>query len=148
MKVILLQDIAKLGKKFEVVNVSDGYATNYLLPRKMAEQATPSKEKELEKQKTEREAERETYIEKLYEDLSKIKDRPVKIEAKTNEKGRLFAGLEKSDLLSALKEQEQIDIDEDLMILESPIKDTGEYVIAFKIGNRDTELTFSVESPE
>lgn len=144
MKVILLQDIAKLGKKFDVVNVSDGYGTNYLIPQKKAEQATPAREEEIGRQRAQTEAEREAYMEKVYEDLSNIKDKTVEIEAKINEKGNLFASLEKSDFLSTLKEKEGIELDEDLMVLEAPIKKSGEHTITFKIGEREVDITFSI----
>lgn len=145
MKVILLQDVAKMGKKFDVVDVADGYAFNYLIPRGIAEQALPKRIEELEKRKEEARAVEQEHIEKLTKELSGVKSNVV-IEAKTNEKGKLFAGLEKSDLLNALKEQEGVDVEERFMVMEEPIKETGEHSIPFKVGDKSIDVTFSIKT--
>ena len=146
MKVILLQDLAGIGKKNDIVNVSDGHAFNYLIPRKMAEQASPAKERELEIDRAQTEEERERYTEEIRNGLAKLKDKTVEIEAKVNEKGRLFAGIEKSNLISALKEQEGVEVEEEMVDLEAPIKEAGEHSITFKVGESNIDVNFLIQA--
>ncbi len=146
MKIILLRDIAKIGKKFDVVEVADGYAFNYLIPRGMAEMATKAKEKEIEGRKAEEEAKHQAYVEKISKDVKALKRKPLKIKAKANEKGVLFAGLEKEDLLKALKEEAGVELSANEIVLEEPIKNTGEHKVPIAVGEEGLSLIFSVES--
>ncbi len=145
MKIILLQDIAKIGRKFDMVNVADGYALNFLIPRGMAEMATPAKEKEIEKRRAEEESKRLAYIEKLSKDINALKKKPLEIKAKANDKGVLFAGLEKTDLLAVLKEKTGIELSQSEIILDEPIKNTGEHEVSIAAGEANLSVTFSIE---
>lgn len=144
MKIILLQDVAKIGRKFETVEVSDGYAFNYLIPRGMAQMSTPSKEKELESKRAEELSKRASHIEEVLKKIKALK-KPIVLKAKANEKGGLFAGLEKDDLLKALKEQGDIALDKNELVLEEPIKNTGDYELKVLLGEKEAQLPFSVE---
>ncbi len=148
MKIILLQDIAKIGKKFDVANVSDGYALNYLIPRNLAEPATSAKEKEIEKKRAEEKAKREAYIESVSKEINDLKGKSVILEVKANEKGKLFASIEKKHLVSALKEQFNLDLDKESIILEDPIKELGEYSIPIDLDGKDLSLSFSIKLKE
>ena len=148
MKIILLQDIAKIGKKFDVANVSDGYALNYLIPRNLAEPATSAKEKEIEKKRAEEKAKREAYIESVSKEINDLKGKSVILEVKANERGKLFASIEKKHLVSALKEQFNLDLDKESIILEDPIKELGEYSIPIDLDGKDLSLSFSIKLKE
>ena len=106
MKVILLQDVPKMGKKYEVKDVNDGYARNFLLPKKIAEIATPGALKQLE---TRREKEVKAVKEKdsaIKQTLEKLKDFVLDIKEKANENGHLFAGIDAKRISEELKKLE------------------------------------------
>ena len=131
-----------------MVNVSDGYALNYLIPRRLAETATPAKEKEIEKRKEEERVKREARTEEVSKGIVDLKGEPVLIEVKANDKGKLFAGLEKKHLISELKDRFSIDLDQSDLVLEEPIKEVGEHKVIVFPGEKDLELIFSVKAKE
>ncbi|HPR24262.1 MAG TPA: 50S ribosomal protein L9 [Bacillota bacterium] len=133
MIVILLKDIKGTGKAGEVVKVSDGYARNMLLPKGLAKEATEGNVRSLEKQKAivaEKEAESREKAQKLSEQLGSI---ALNIKTKGGEGGRLFGSVTSKDISEALKEQYGIDLDKKKIILESPIKETGEKRVSVKV---------------
>lgn len=132
MKVILLQDVPKLGNKYDVKNVSDGYARNFLFPRKLGEIATEKKIKEIETKKKQGEQIREIDKDILEKNIGELDGVKISIEEKANEKGHLFAGIHKEEISKILKEQKHIDIPIELIDLEHPIKETGEHKIPVK----------------
>lgn len=132
MKVILLQDIVGLGKKYDVKNVSDGYARNFLFPRKLAKLATPKAIKAVESEKKRLEEERKVQEDILQKNLEDLKDLKVVWDGKNNEKGHLFAGIHSQDISKILKEQSHLDIPAELIQLEKPIKKTGQHKIKVK----------------
>ena len=132
MKVILLQDIASLGKKYDVKNVSDGYARNFLVPKNLAKIATPKAIKAIEAEKKRLEEERKVQEDILQKNLEGLKDLKVVWDGKNNEKGHLFAGIHSQDISKILKEQSHLDIPAELIQLEKPIKETGQYKIKVK----------------
>ena len=126
MKVILLKDVEKLGKKGELKNVADGYARNFLIPNKMAVLATKSEliklgeEKRIETEKAEEEL-------KLYQGIaSQIDGLELEIPAKVIEEGKLFGAITTAKIVEVLK-QKNFEIKKDQIKLEKPIKEIGEY---------------------
>lgn len=142
MKVILLKDVAKLGKKYDVKTVADGYAINRLIPEGHAETATPKALKRVETIKLRDDAERKIKEDLLLKNLEDLKGVVVKISGKANEKGHLFAGIHKEALVPALKEQTRLDITPEYINLEKPIKEVGEHEVTVKVGGK--EATFKV----
>lgn len=133
MIVILLKDIKGTGKAGEVVKVSDGYARNMLLPKGFAKEATEGNVRSLKKQKAivaEKEAESREKAEKLSKQLCSI---AVNIKTKGGEGGRLFGSVTSKDISEALKEQHGIELDKKKIILEAPIKETGEKSVTVKV---------------
>ena len=129
MKVILSQNILNIGKKYEVKNVSDGYARNFLLPKKLAEIATPNALKNLQtRQRTEKvlTEEKEKLIARSFK---KLKDFVLIIKEKANEKNQLFAGIDAERISQELKNNEMKGIDAGFIKLEKPIKKLGEYEV-------------------
>lgn len=144
MKVILLKDVQNVGKRFEIKNVSDGFAMNSLIPQKLAELATPSALKKLEERKKRDEESKKVRDELLAKNIDAIKGVRVEVSGKGNEQGHLFASIHKGELVSALKSQTRLDIDEEHIDLARPIKEAGEHVIPIKVGDKETAFTLIV----
>lgn len=132
MKVILKENVKKLGKMGDIVNVADGYATNYLIPQQLAVEAITKNIKALEHQKKAIQ-EKAKKIKASAEDLSsRISSLDISIKAKAGEEEKLFGSITSMDIANALKEQ-GIEIDRKKILLEEPIKRLGSYTIGIKI---------------
>ncbi|NOY35594.1 MAG: 50S ribosomal protein L9 [bacterium] len=129
MKIILTQDVSGLGRKYDVKDVSDGYARNFLIARGLAELATEKRIKAAEAKKKQTEQLKEIDKDILEKNLTELEGIKVSVEEKANEKGHLFAGIHKEEISKILKEQKRLDIPADLIELEHPIKETGEHKI-------------------
>lgn len=129
MKVILLEDIRSVGKKFEVKEVSDGYARNFLFVNKLAESATPDALKKLEARKAEHEKEDRALRMRLEEIARTLNGTKLEFELAADNTGALFGSVNKESILKALREhgfitKERVDLD-----LKYPIKTAGEHVV-------------------
>lgn len=133
MQVILLQDVKGIGKAGTVAKVSDGYARNLLLPKKMAKEATTANLKELEKKKAENAARRAEDFESARAMAAKLEALTLTMKTKAGEGGRLFGAITSKDLSEALKEQFGFEIDKKRFVLESPIKQVGEREVEIKL---------------
>lgn len=140
MKVIFLKDVPKIGRKNDIKEVNDGYATNFLLPRKLAEIATPKAIKELEIKNNQVKVERAVQDELLTKNLEEIKDKVVTIVSKAGEKGSLFSSIHKKDIAENMYKQHHIQIDEEFIDLEKPIKTTGEFEIKLAIKGKTSSF--------
>jgi len=145
MKIIFLQDVPRVGKKYDIKEVNDGYAVNFLLPRKLAITATPKAIAELDMRKKEIAIEREVQEDLLMKNLEEIKDKVVIIKAKADEKGHLFAQIHKKDITTGMKEQHRADINEEFVVLEKPIKAIGEFEIPIVIKGKKSSFKLLVE---
>lgn len=145
MKVIFLKDVPRVGKRHDIKEISDGYATNFLFPRKLAEPATPKAITELEKRKKNIEIEREVQDNLLIKNLEEIKGKIVNLKGKANEKGSLFSSIHKKEILEAMKKEHHAEIAEEFIILEKPIKETGEHEIQISIKGKKTSFILKVE---
>ena len=126
MKVILLCDVKGSGKKNEILSVSDGFARNYLFPRKWAMEATPNAVKDIErKHALEDELDAERRDDALKRAAS-LKDKTINMVAKCGEKGRLYGSITVQEIADALKAQHGVDVDKRKVECE-PIRQTGEY---------------------
>lgn len=143
MKIILLQDVPEVGKKWETKEVKGGYARNYLLTRGLATLATPGALKDIElkqKQEVQKKAIQEDLLLKSFDSL---RDSVFTIARKANEKGRLFDGLDIKEVGEILKEKLKIEIPLEFVKLEKPIKAIGKYKISVQKGDR--EIFFEIE---
>ena len=133
MKVILTQDIKGVGKKDEIINANDGYARNFLLPRKMAVEANSQNMSLLQGRKDsanfKKEQEKEIAL-KLQEQLSKI---VLKMKVKAGENGKIFGSVTSKEISAELKNQHKLDIDKKKILLKDPIKETGIFNIEIKL---------------
>lgn len=111
MKVILLKDVKGLGKKGELVESKDGYARNFLFPRKLAEEANNSNMKELNEKEESKKLKKEKELQQAKELAEKINDTKVVIKTKSGENGKLFGSITTKDIAEILKDEHGIDID-------------------------------------
>lgn len=142
MKVIFLKDVPRVGKRNDVKEVNDGYAMNFLIPKKLAELATTKAINALEQQKKEMILERTMAEQALMKIMNEIKDKEVTIKGKANEIGHLFSAIHKKEIVEALKREHKIEINEDFLDLEKPLKETGEFEVTVKV--KDKKTTFKV----
>ena len=125
MQVILLKDVKGQGKAGQVVKVSDGYARNMLLPKKLAMEAKPANMKVLEKPKAQIEAQR-AIDKQVAEDIkAKVEAKTVKVVTKAGENGRLFGAITSKDIAEAIQKEFLIELDKKKIDLDAPIKQTG-----------------------
>jgi large subunit ribosomal protein L9 len=129
MKVIFLKDVPRVGKKHDIKEVHDGYAVNFLFPRKFAMSATAQNLAELERSKKEVSIKREVQEGLLVKNLEEIKNIIIIIKGKANEKGHLFSAIHKKELIEAIQKEKHIEIDEEFIMLEKPVKEVGEFEI-------------------
>jgi large subunit ribosomal protein L9 len=134
MKVILQQDVKGHGKKGQMVEVSDGYARNFLLPRKLAVEASAENintMKMQDKAKKAREAEEKAQAEALAEQLKSCQ---VKIYAKAGQGGKLFGSITSKEIAEELKNQYSLDVNKSKIVQNDPIKAFGSYEVKCKLG--------------
>ncbi|MBS5967153.1 MAG: 50S ribosomal protein L9 [Finegoldia magna] len=133
MKVILTSDVEKLGKAGEMVNAKTGFARNFLLPNKLAVQATKENIKIWEEKQAELRAIERENIKNANELKEKIENTKVKIIAKTGEGDRLFGSITSMDIEKALKEQHGLDIDKKKIEMKDNIKSLGTFNVVVKV---------------
>ena len=133
MKLILLEDVKGVGKKGDILNKNDGYAINYLIPKKLAVEATKSNINDLElKKKADERRKKEEYEEaKALGD--KIKDKVVKVSVKAGENGKVFGSVTNKEIAAALLSQTGIDIDKKKITFDDPIKMVGRRTVKVKL---------------
>jgi len=139
MKVILQEDVKGKGKKGELVNVADGYARNFLLPRKLAVHATPENLTVMKQQEKARLKKIEADKAKANEIVSKLENVLVKITARSGgDGGKLFGSITTKEISEELLKQYDIEIEKNKIIQDAPIKSFGSYEVKCKLGNEIT----------
>lgn len=131
MRVILLQDIKGFGRKFEVKEAKDGYARNFLLPRKLAMVATEAELEKLDREKKVAAEKRQQLISKLKEEARRIEDLTLEFKLKTGEKNEVFGSISERDIENALKERGFGDVRANL---KQPLKSLGERKLEVNLG--------------
>jgi large subunit ribosomal protein L9 len=132
MKVILLADVKNVGKKGEVINASDGYARNFLFPRKLAQEATQENLHILNQKKENERKKKLAEIEEAQALADKLKGKEIKLTAKSGENGRLFGAITNKDIADAIKKQFNVDVDKKKVIVDT-IKIVGAYDVEVKL---------------
>ena len=133
MKVILLTDVKGSGKKDEIITVSDGYARNFLFPKKWAVEATPGAMKEIQKRRAAedaREAERRAEAEAK---AAILKNKVINMEVKCGSQGRLFGSLTTAEIAEALEKQHGIKVDKKKIDLADPIRTVGDVQVSVRL---------------
>ena len=138
MKVILLKDVKGTGKKNEVKEVSDGYARNYLLPKKLAVPADNTNMKELNEKNQSKELKAQKEYEAAVELGKKMEELNVVIYAKAGDGGRLFGSITSKDIAEQIKKQHNIEVDKRKITLDEPIRVLGSRFVDIKIHQKVT----------
>ena len=145
MKVILLKDVPKIGRKNDIKDVSDGHALNFLIPRGFAVKATPLEVKKLEAQKAMHDAERQVQEELLAKSIEGLSTITVTIAEKANDKGHLFEGIHKERLAEEIKKSSRIEIKPEFIDLDKPIKEIGEFLVPIEAHGKKGKVRVIIE---
>lgn len=133
MKVILLENIKGVGKKDEVINASDGYARNFLLPKGLAVEANAENMSKLNNKKEAASFKKDVEKQKAEELAKKIKGIMLKVKVKAGENGKIFGGVTAKEISENLKEQYNFDVDKKKVDLKETIKTLGEFNVPIKL---------------
>lgn len=133
MKVILLQDVKSLGKKGEIVDVSDGYARNFIFPKKYGVEANAKNLNDLKLQKANDEKVAAENLAKAKELSEQLKDRKVVVKLKAGEGGKTFGSVSSKEIAEAAAEQLDLEIDKKKIQIADPIKNLGDYEVTVKL---------------
>ena len=133
MQVILLQDVNKLGKKGEVVKVNDGYARNFILPKKLGLEATEKNLKDLAIQKAEEEKRQQEIYEEAVALGKELESKKVTLQIKGGEGGKTFGSITAKEISQGLKDQTGIEIDKKKLVLADAIKTAGTFKVGVKL---------------
>lgn len=133
MKVILIEDVKGVGKKGELLDASDGHARNYLLPKKLAVEASKENMNKFEQQKKNEENKRRKELADANETAEKLSKINVRIGVKSGENGKLFGSVTSKEIAQALEEQTGLKIDKKKINLVDPIKTTGQKTVEIKL---------------
>ena len=146
MDVILLQDVKALGKKGEIVKVSDGYARNFILPKKLGLEANAKNLNDLKLQKAAQAKLEKEQLEAAQALGAQIEGSTVVLRIKTGENGRVFGSVSVKEIAEAMKEQLNLDVDKKKISLANPIRNEGTFSASVKLHPQVTsELTVKVE---
>ena len=132
MKIILLADIKNVGKKGQVVNAADGYARNFLFPRKLAQEATEDNLHIINQKKDNERKNKLAEVEEAQALAEKLKGKEIKLTAKSGDTGRLFGAITNKDMAEAIKKQYDIDIDKKKIVMDT-IKQVGVFEVEVKL---------------
>ena len=133
MKIILLQDEKKLGKKGEVIEASEGYARNYILPKKIGVEATPKNMNDLKLQKANEEKKAKELLEQAQTMAKDLETKQIVVKIKAGEGGKVFGSVSSKEIAAAVKEQYGIEIDKKKIQLDENLKSFGTYEVMLKL---------------
>jgi ribosomal protein L9 len=147
MEIILLQDVKALGKKGELVKVSDGYARNFILPKKLGLEATKQNLYDLNNQKAAEVKRQKEILEEAQVQAKKLSELTIKTTIKAGEGGKTFGSVSTKEIAAALKEQFGVELDKKKLQLNDAIKNAGTYTVPVKLHPQVTaELKVKVEA--
>jgi large subunit ribosomal protein L9 len=145
MEIILIQDVDNLGGKNEVVRVKNGYARNYLLPRQLAVENSPSNKKQLEERMKQVKKKEDKMLAEINSVIAKLNEAPLKLGAKTGTSGKIFGSITSLQISRAIREQKGYEIDRKKISLPDEVKEIGTYKATIDFGNgKSTEVEFEV----
>ncbi len=146
MKVILLEDVKSLGKKGEIVNVNDGSARNFILPKKLGVEATSKNLNDLKLKKANEEKIAKEILEEAKAFAEDMKDKSVTVSIKTGEGGKTFGSVSTKEIAAAAKEQLGVDIDKKKLQLAEPIRTLGTTIVPYRVHPKVTaQITVKVK---
>ena len=133
MKIILQQDEKKLGKKGDIIEVSEGYARNYILPKKIGVEASPANMNDLKLKKANEEKLAKEQLDAARELAAQLESKLVEVKIKAGEGGKTFGSVSAKEISAAIKEQHGIEVDKKKLQLPEALKSLGSYEVAFKL---------------
>ena len=142
MKVILLKNVPKVGNAFDVKDVKPGFARNFLIPEGLAEIATDAAIAQIQERRAKAAAAHEATLAEATEHIKALDGKSVTLSEKANEKGHLFAGIHRAEIIAAIQEQLSATLMEEHILTEEAIKETGEHAV--EIGNEVTKATLTL----
>ena len=146
MKIILLEDVKSLGKKGDMVEVNNGYARNFILPKKLGVEATAKNINDLKLQKANEEKKAKEAYEAAGKFAEDIREKAVTVGMKVGEGQKAFGSVSTKEIAAAFKEQLGIEIDKKKLQLKEPIKSLGTFIVPYKVHPKVTaELTVKVK---
>jgi large subunit ribosomal protein L9 len=147
MEIILIQDVDNLGARNEVVKVKNGYARNYLLPRQLAVENSPSNRKQLEERMKQVKKKEDKMLAEVNSVIEKLKEAPLKLGAKTGTSGKIFGSVTSLQISRAIREQRGYEIDRRKIQIIDEVKELGTYKASVDFGNgHSVEVEFEVVS--
>lgn len=147
MQIILLEDVKSHGKKGDIVNVSDGYARNFIIPKKLGLEATPKNLNDLKLQKAAELKKQQEILEAAQKLKAEIEEKSIQLTIKAGEGGRTFGSISTKEIQQAMKEQLGYDIDKKKFTLNNPIRNMGTYTVPIKLHpNVVAELKVKVDT--
>lgn len=144
MKIILLKDVKGVGRKFEEKTVGDGYASNFLIPKKLAVQADSAAAAQIKSLKEGQEKHKAAEDHKLHEEIHKLSGTTINLFENANEQGHLFATVTAEKLSVILKER-GVNVPADCILLNHGIKETGTHEVPVRVGSKETRFTLVIE---
>ena len=147
MEVMLLQDVKSLGKKGEKVTVSDGYARNFILPKKLGVSATAVNLNDLKLKEANQARIEKEQLDAAKELQAKIEASPVTLSVKVGEGGKVFGSIASKEIATAFKEQHGLELDKKKILLDENIRTVGNYTVGVKL-HRDVTAKLSVKVVE
>ncbi len=145
MKIIFLKDVPRIGRKYEVKEVADGYGRHLVL-QKFAEVVTKDTAANIEKKKSTDATLKKVHADLLAKNLSALNGATITLYGKANEKGHLFASIHKEEILAELKRTTHLDMNLDYVILDKPLKEVGSFEIPVNINKDRAVFTVIVEA--
>ena len=147
MEVILLEDVKSLGKKGQIVKINDGYARNFVLPKKLGLEATPKNLNDLKLKKANEDKIAKEKLEAAKEFAKVLEESTVVVKIKSGEGGRTFGSVSSKEIAQEAKKQLDFDIDKKKIVLDEPIRTLGTHVIQIKL-HKDVTAKMNVKVPE
>ncbi len=144
MKVILLEDVKSLGKKGEIVNVNDGYARNFILPKKLGLEATSKNLNDLKLQKQNDEKVAQEKLDAAKALAEKIKEKSITVKIQAGVEGKVFGSISSKEIATEAKKQLNMDIDKKKIVIPDAIKSLGTYNVNIKL-HKDVTATLTVK---
>jgi large subunit ribosomal protein L9 len=144
MQVILTKNVAKLGKKFDVVDVADGYAANYLFPQGLAERATETRIAELGAKREAAQVAEDARHASVLEKIESLKEDGITIVGKADDAGHLYKKIHVADIAVALADEHDVMIEKDAIELGATIAATGAYTVTLVVGEKKVSLPVTV----
>jgi large subunit ribosomal protein L9 len=145
MEIILIQDVDNLGGANELVKVKNGYARNYLIPGKMAVEASPSNIKQLEEKLKQLKKKEDKMLAEISSVISKLTESPLKLTAKTGTSGKIFGSITPLQISRAIRDQKGYEIDRRKITITDEVKEIGSYKAHIDFGNgKNAEVDFDV----